>query len=182
MRIVRILIDTLTSAAQRFPLISGSGRDGETFSKRLFMQHYGFQSRPKKDAESIAVTHGNVTITLAEGDRRSMIELKEGEIVINSYDGDRFHIKEGRKIEIVAGSGLAAGEINVTANGVGSKVIVDATNIELGTSALESVLKGEAFMNWFNSHTHTGGFVSPTSPPVAPATALLHLSTKVKAE
>jgi hypothetical protein len=51
-----------------------------------------------------------------------------------------------------------------------NKVIVNSSNIELGERAIESVIKGNTFQTYFNSHTHVGNLGAPTSPPVIPST------------
>lgn len=50
-----------------------------------------------------------------------------------------------------------------------NKVIVNCNNIELGEAATESVIKGNLFQTYFNSHTHLGNLGAPTSPPVIPS-------------
>lgn len=50
-----------------------------------------------------------------------------------------------------------------------NKVIVNSNNIELGEGAIESVIKGNTFQTYFNSHTHIGNLGAPTSPPVVPS-------------
>lgn len=61
------------------------------------------------------------------------------------------------------------------------KVSVTAPAIELGAGALEKVIKGETFMQFFNQHTHLGNLGAPTGPPQAPMSAD-QLSTVVKSE
>ncbi len=61
-----------------------------------------------------------------------------------------------------------------------SKARVKCSSVEIGAGALESVIKGETFMTFFNAHTHTGNMGSPTSPPVVPMTGA-QLSAEVKA-
>jgi hypothetical protein len=65
--------------------------------------------------------------------------------------------------------------------GIG-KVIIDAPNIELGkeTSATiaEYLIKGETFINLFNTHTHAGSGTPPTSQMVADV--VLSKTTKTK--
>ena len=56
-----------------------------------------------------------------------------------------------------------------------NKVIVESPRIELGTDAVESVIKGDAFLKAFNSHTHPG----PNLTPTLPLTEIV-LSKKVK--
>ena len=60
-----------------------------------------------------------------------------------------------------------------------SKVIINSNNIELGEGAVEAVIKGNTFQNYFNSHTHIGNLGAPTSTPVVPSTPN-HLSTVSK--
>ena len=60
-----------------------------------------------------------------------------------------------------------------------SRVIINSNNIELGENAVEAVIKGNTFQNYFNSHTHIGNLGAPTSPPVVPSTPN-HLSTVSK--
>ena len=46
-------------------------------------------------------------------------------------------------------------------------------------NAVEAVIKGNTFQNYFNSHTHIGNLGAPTSTPVVPSTPN-HLSTVSK--
>jgi hypothetical protein len=57
-----------------------------------------------------------------------------------------------------------------------NKVIINSNNIELGENAVEAVIKGNTFQNYFNSHTHIGNLGAATSPPIIPSTPN-HLST-----
>ena len=50
-----------------------------------------------------------------------------------------------------------------------NKVIINSNNIELGENAFQSVIKGNLFQTYFNSHTHIGNLGGPTSPPVIPS-------------
>jgi hypothetical protein len=60
-----------------------------------------------------------------------------------------------------------------------NKVIINSNNIELGENAVEAVIKGNTFQNYFNSHTHIGNLGAATSPPIIPSTPN-HLSTVSK--
>jgi hypothetical protein len=60
-----------------------------------------------------------------------------------------------------------------------NKVIINSNNIELGENAVEAVIKGNTFQNYFNSHTHIGNLGAATSPPIVPSTPN-HLSTVSK--
>lgn len=50
-----------------------------------------------------------------------------------------------------------------------NKVIINSNNIELGENAFQSVIKGNLFQSYFNTHTHIGNLGAPTSPPVIPS-------------
>jgi len=163
---IRGVVSTMSSAAGKLARFSAAGRTDESIEDREVMQHYGFSSRAKSGAECLILKQGNHYLMIASDDRRYRIALADGEVAIYTDEGDSIHFKRNKTIEVRAGT----------------KVSIDAPGVELGTTALESVLKGETFMNFFNSHTHTGGFVTPTSPPSVPATAPLHLSQKVKAQ
>lgn len=58
--------------------------------------------------------------------------------------------------------------------------VVDGTEVKLGAEAIESVIKGETFATYFDSHTHATVF-GPSSPPIVPMPANT-LSTKVFTE
>lgn len=181
---IRAIIKSITEAANNVRKFSASGRPGETISNREIFQHYGFASRPLEGAEAIIIRDGNHLIMIADEDRRYRVELDEGEVVLSSHDGSKVHLKKDGEILIASGAGdtiemTKDNEIKVTAQ---SKVVIDAAAVELGATTLEAVLKGEAFMNWANTHYHIGGFTVPTSSPAIQANALLHLSTKVKAQ
>lgn len=81
------------------------------------------------------------------------------------------------------------GEVVLLANGNGKSsirfekgggVVITAETIELGASAGQKVVLGDAFMQLFNQHTHPTG-VGPSGPPAPPMTAG-QLSTKVTTE
>ncbi len=58
-----------------------------------------------------------------------------------------------------------------------SKVIINSNNIELGEGATQSVIRGDAFKTFFDTHVHAGA----GSPPVVPMIpSLLSLITKTK--
>jgi phage baseplate assembly protein V len=177
--VIAAVNDSLKLQAVKMSLL-----DGEVADTVERFQQYGLTSNPKTGAEGIAVFVGGNRdhgVVIAVDDRRYRLKnLAEGEVAIYTDEGDKIHLKRGRKIEITAGASAAPGTINIKADGTGSKITVVADAIELGEGALQKILNGEAFQTLFNSHTHTGGFVSPTTPPVIPSTAV-ELSTVVKA-
>jgi hypothetical protein len=73
----------------------------------------------------------------------------------------------------------------VTIDGATGTVTVDAdTEIKLGASAMEKLVKGSTFLTFFNAHTHGGVTVGAgaTTGPVAPMLDATHLSQLAKTE
>lgn len=60
-----------------------------------------------------------------------------------------------------------------------SKIIINSNNIELGENAVQAIIKGNVFQDYFNSHTHIGNLGAPTGTPVVPSTPD-HLSSVSK--
>lgn len=162
---IRVLVETVTATAGKLARFSGKGRPGEVISDREIIQQYGLVSRPPKGSEAIVFRQGNWLVLLASDNRGYRIGLEDGEMAILTDKGDRVHIKADSTIEILAAA----------------KVVVNSPAVEIGRGALEAIINGETFQMLYNAHTHTGGFVSPTSPPVAPMIPNVHTSTSVKA-
>src|SRR6266567_615692 len=99
--IIRGILTSLTDGAVR--LFSASGRSGESFTGREFLQHYGFASSPKLGAQLIIEVNGNVITYIGSDDRRYRITLADGEVALYTDEGDKVHLKRGRIIEIVGG-------------------------------------------------------------------------------
>jgi phage gp45-like len=138
---------------------SATGRTGETFDAREFMQHFGLASLPKDGAVGVVVYNGNHIIAVASDDSRYRPELKAGESVLYDAYGHKIHLnKDG---------------IDVTAD-----------KINLGGSRDElNALIDERFLQLFNQHTHAGVMAgnSMTAPPATPIIANQACTTKVKA-
>ena len=100
------------------------------------------------------------------------VELNSDESIrIQDDDGNQIEMKgEELRIQNKAGSKitLKGGKISIEASG----------SIELGAGASQALVKGQSFMQLFNSHTHTVGPATST-PPNAPMTPA-QLSQKVK--
>lgn len=85
------------------------------------------------------------------------------------FDGDQelklwFSVGKGLTIS-VKGASINLAPDNLITVTTDNKVVVDSPNIELGTGALEAVIKGETFQRLFNAHTHIGNLGAPTSIP-----------------
>jgi phage baseplate assembly protein V len=147
--------------------IQASLLKGEVNENIARMQNYGFTSRPISGAEALVLfpsgnrEHG---IAVVVDDRTYRLKgLAEGEVALYDDQGQIVHIKRDRILIQTS-----------------KKIVLDGPNIELGSTALEKVLKGETFQSFFNSHTHTGNLGAPTGPPNSPSVPA-HLSTVVKA-
>jgi phage gp45-like len=88
--IVYGILRTITDGAVR--LFSASGRIGENFSLRDFLQHYGFASRPKVGAELVIVVEGNLITAIGSDDRRYRLALVEGEAALYDDLGQKVHL------------------------------------------------------------------------------------------
>jgi phage baseplate assembly protein V len=95
-----IVVSVIEGVIKRF---SATGRPGETFADREYLQHYGLTSRPKPGAELVIIREGNHYLAIASDDRRYRIALEEGEVAIYTDEGDKVHLKRGRQIEVIGG-------------------------------------------------------------------------------
>jgi phage gp45-like len=135
LKMVRTIISSVTEGViKRF---SGSGRPDETFTNREYFQHYGFTSRPLKDAEGILIKDGNNIILIASDDRRYRIQVEDGEVALYTDEGDKIHLKRNK-------------EINISSGG---KVIVNAANlIEFNTGTTpKGVVTGDCICHFTGS-------------------------------
>jgi hypothetical protein len=100
-----------------------------------------------------------------------------GVSVLRTSAGHRLVMDDDGGIVILA-NGNDRAEIRLTKSG---DVIVKAQKIKLGSDAAsEPLVLGNAFLQYFNTHTHPTG-VGPSGPPTPPMTPA-QLSTKVTTE
>jgi len=162
--IIQMVIE---GAIKRF---TASGRSGETIADREYFQHYGFTSRPLAGAEAIVIREGNHLVMIASDDRRYRISLEAGEVAIYTDEGDKVHLKRGRKIEIVGGNEvtLTTKEAKVTASTAcevtSPAVTVNASAIQMGGSegTMRAIID-ERLVAWLTGHTHNGSPVPDQS-------------------
>ncbi len=135
LKMVRSIISSVTEGVvKRF---SGSGRSDETFTNREYFQHYGFTSRPLKDAEGILIKDGNNIILIASDDRRYRLQIEDGEVALYTDEGDKIHLKRNKEISISSGG----------------KVVVNAANlIEFNTGTTpRGVVTGDCICHFTGS-------------------------------
>ena len=150
-------------------LFAGEVKEMERF------QNYGFTSSPLASAEGVCVFAGGNRehgICLAIDDRRYRLKsIPSGGVALYDASGTKIVLSNDGKIEVNAET-----EVKVVS---ATKTVIDAPAIEVGQGTLESILNGQTFQSFFNSHTHVGNLGSPTSPPSV-ASDPSHLSTIVK--
>lgn len=81
------------------------------------------------------------------------------------FDGDQelklwFSVSKGLTIS-VKGASINLAPDNLITVKTDNKVVIDSPNIELGKDATEALIKGNAFMSLFNSHTHSAAGSTP---------------------
>lgn len=124
---IRGILATLTDGVVR--LFAGTGRPGESFEKREFIQHYGFASAPKAGAELVIHVQGNIVTCIASDDRRYRLSLADGEVALYDAQGQKVHLAAGGDIEVVA-----IAKVTVTAPKV---EVVASTVVTMTTPLLE---------------------------------------------
>ena len=88
---------------------------------------------------------------------------KDSQIIINPDSSITIQHKDSESIIELIGNRInivSTSQVNVTTD----KCVVDAGTIELGEGATESLIKGDAFKTFFDTHTHAGA----GSPPLVP--------------
>lgn len=182
--VLALVDDTTKLQTLQVALLAGEVRDGERF------QNYGFTSHPLPGAEAVVVFPGgnrDHPIIVAVDDRRHRkTGLSSGESAMYHHEGDYIKLKNGRIIEVVAGTKLdvTAPEVNVVAStkvtmttpeaeitgnltvGGNTAVVGNATvgGTTVVTGALSSLVSVadptgtmQAMRSVYNSHTHSAG-------------------------
>jgi hypothetical protein len=102
------------------------------------------------------------------------------------FDGDQelklwFSVSKGLTIS-VKGASINLAPDNLITVKTDNKVVIDSPNIELGSTSSaalsEYVIKGETFLNLFNSHVHPSAGAPPTPPLIADV--VISKTTKTK--
>ena len=159
----------------------------------IYHPEYFFQQKLSDEAKAeIENSYENAHIivydTVTAGSLKIFFTEEKG--LMLDYQQTQINIKNDKSVLIQTASGdskveiLDDGKMNITQKSditikTDSKVIIDqAEEIQLGKDATEKVILGDAFMTFFNQHTHVGNLGAPTSPPMKPMTPAEHLSGK----
>lgn len=163
---IRVVFTKVTDGKVR--TFSATGREGESFSGREFMQQFGCASLPKEGASGAIIYNGNYILAIVSDDDRYRPELQEGETVLYDAFGQKVHLKE---------EGIVASSAK--------KITAIAPEINLGGDRAELLaLIDERLLLLFNSHTHPGVMPgsSSTAVPAVPLTAALVCTKATKAK
>ncbi len=144
----------IEGAIKRFTAL---GRFAETIADREYFQHYGFTSRPLAGAEAIIIREGNHIVMIASDDRRYRIALEAGEVALYSDEGDKVHLKRGRKIEVVGGE-----EVTISTK---AAIVTASTSCQVNSPLINlggdrgglRFICDERLITWLLNHTHGGG-------------------------
>jgi phage gp45-like len=157
LKLIRCAIKSVTGR-----LFTASGYIGQELKGELW-QHYGFTSHPREGSKGVALTLPNGSFLIATADESRTVEIDDGEVCLHTSAGCKIHLKKDDSIEITA-----------------DKVVVKSEKIELGSGALEKMIKGETFMQLFNAHIHNYDGANETTAPLTLMTEILNLSKEVK--
>jgi phage gp45-like len=157
-KMIRGVVQSVTTAAGKLMRFSATGRIGETIQKREAMQQYGLASSPRVGSECIILREGNHIVMVASDDRRYRMSLESGAVCL--YAADSSTVKS--KILLRPG-----GQIEVTC----SSLTVTATSINLGGSSGLQALVDERIVDIINKHVHAASG-APPSVGAVPGTLL----------
>jgi len=129
---------------------SATGRSGESFTSREYMQHYGFSSRPLSGAEAVLIRDGNHIVMIASEDRRYRVGLEGGEVCLYTDEGDQIRLKRDKEIYIKSGNKLSAeveNDVNITSKtatvNASESILLKAAAITLQCDSLSIISNTE---------------------------------------
>ncbi len=118
---------------------------------------------------------GTIDITDANSSKITL-DAEDGKIVIEDANGNRAEMSSSG-IDIQDSNG---NEVEMAASGITIKaqqIVVDGTQVMLGGTGGEPIIKGQSFLTMFATHIHPTG-VGPSGPAI-PQGEMTTLSTKV---
>jgi len=139
-------------------------------AEAIELVHKGGASLTIDKNGSVALTdQGGATVTLDADANQILIEDANGNSIALTSSGTTVKDANGNQIE------MAASGVKVK----GTQIVVEGSQVMLGGSGGEPVIKGQSFLTLFATHVHTCTAPgSPTSPAI-PQGEMSTLSTKV---
>jgi uncharacterized protein involved in type VI secretion and phage assembly len=138
-----------------------------------------FRLHHPRDAEMVIDKNGSIELTDNSGAVIRM-DAENSEIIVEDANGNTMTMNSsGTKVEDSNGNVIEMAAAGITVDA--PKVLVKASQVDLGGEGGEPVIKGQSFLSLFASHIHTVAPVvgGPTSPPI-PQGEVSSLSTTVK--
>jgi uncharacterized protein involved in type VI secretion and phage assembly len=119
--------------------------------------------------------NGTASVTAADGGT-VVLDADAGTVTVEDANGNALEMSSsGTTVEDANGNRIEMAPSGVTVKG--QSVTVDATQVTLGGSGGEPVIKGQSFLTAYMTHTHPTG-MGPSGPPI-PAGESSALSAKV---
>lgn len=140
----------------------------------------------KTDAEHVHLKHasgsemlmdpdGNIALT-DEAGAKIVLDAKNNEMLFEDTHGNKMTMtSSGTVVEDSNGNTIEMAAAGISVKG--QKIIVDGSQVMLGGSGGEPILKGQSFLNLFMTHIHPTP-AGPSGPPV-PQGEPMSLSKKV---
>lgn len=145
-------------------------------------QNYGHTSNPLPGAEALAVAVGgnrnHLVVIVVDDPRYRKPELEPGEHALYHWEGDSLHFKNGRVVELIAGTKVRvqSPEVEIVAS---TKVTFDTPLVQMtgalqvdGAAVVSGALSSETSVSdpagsmaemrgQYNGHTHSGVTAGP---------------------
>jgi len=111
-------------------------------------------------------------VTLDAESNKIVVQDSNGNVLTMDSSGTVIEDSNGNKIE------MAAAGVTVK----GTQIVIDGSQVHVGGTGGEPLIKGTTFLSMFNSHTHNCTAPgAPSGPPLPPLTpAVLTTATKAK--
>jgi len=147
---------------------------GHTAGKEFLRLHH------PSNSEIVLEPNGSISMTNAFGAALRM-DAENNEIIVEDSNGNVLTMSSsGSKVEDSNGNVIEMADAKVTVQA--SKIVIKGSEVHLGGTGGEPIIKGQSFLSMFATHIHTSAPVigGPTTPPI-PQGEMSSLSTTVKA-
>lgn len=142
--------------------------DDESGEERFLLHH-------PSGAEAVIDKNGGLALTDADG-ATVTLDAEGGTLTVEDANGNSITMSSsGTIVEDANGNKIEMGPAGVTVKA--QRVVIDGTQVTLGGSGGEPVIKGTSFLTLFATHMHPTA-MGPSGPPI-PQGEMSALSTKV---
>lgn len=155
--IVKIITDGKTQ------LLQVKTARGEVISNVVFLEPYGFNSKPREGSETLLFSvQGNPTnvVALTIGNRELRFQsLKSGEVCLNDEFGNFIHLQEGGNLSVVSPETFSLKAKNIIMEA--SSITLDGQTVLGGTSGKPAAKLGDKVV--VDPQTHEGTITEGSS-------------------